>query len=65
MFSALGYDGVAAQASTWLTDLSPILVLLGGVALSLVLGGMAIAVVGRGRSGSTSSGHAGLDKRMR
>lgn len=64
MFESLGYAGASASAGTWLSEMSPILLLLGAVALALVIGGLGLAFVGV-RSASRSSAPSGLDEKMR
>jgi len=56
MFDALGYDGVSASAATWLTNLSPIIVLMGGIALSLTFAGLGLMWFSRGSAPRESVG---------
>jgi len=59
MFSALGYDGVSASVSTWLSNISPIIVLMGGIALALSIAGLGLALIG-GRSSAGQSESVGV-----
>lgn len=64
MFEALGYAGASASAVEWLSNLSPIVVFLGGVALMLSLAGLGLLLISA-RSKSAESGPSGLDKNLR
>lgn len=63
MFQALGYDGASAAAVEWLSNLSPIIVFLGGIALMLTLVGFGLLLFAA-RAASANSAPSGLDKKL-
>lgn len=56
MFNTLGYSGVSASATEWLTNLSPIIVLMGGIALALSFAGLGLMWFSRSSSSGESVG---------
>lgn len=44
MLNSLGYNNVTSEAGVWLSNMSPILLLLGGLVLSLVLAGIGLSL---------------------
>lgn len=64
MFQALGYEGASASAAEWLSNISPIVLFLGGVALMLTLAGLGLLLIAaRAKAGSSAA--SGLDKKLR
>ena len=60
MFDAFAWDGVSAAASSWLVDMSVVLVYVAGIGLALVIGALVVGFVsGRSSSGEypSSSGY--------
>jgi len=61
MFSSFNWAGVSGNAAAWASDMSPILLLLSGLAFALSLTGLALRLFGS--RGSADSPPAGLSKR--
>lgn len=66
MFATLGYEGAMAAAQEWFASISPIVLLIAGVALALSLAGFGLRVFGvRSAPGESSDAPSGLDTSVR
>lgn len=59
MFASLGYAGATASATTWLTDLAPLVIFLVGVPLALSVADLLFSLIGAVRGMSADRPHVG------